>query len=74
MEAMWTYFLPAINKAKQWIAQDRLGKIRHIKIDFGYPMPYSPTCREYNAELAGGSLFDMGIYPLALVWFFLKKT
>ncbi|GAC07571.1 Gfo/Idh/MocA family protein [Paraglaciecola chathamensis] len=72
MEAMWTYFLPAIRKAKEWIQDGRLGKIQHIKIDFGYGMKYSPTSREYNADLAGGSLFDMGIYPLALTWFFLE--
>lgn len=73
MEAMWTYFLPAIQTAKQWLDDGRIGAVRHIKIDFGYAMPYSPNCREYNAELAGGSLFDMGIYPLALVWFFLEN-
>ncbi|WP_448250402.1 Gfo/Idh/MocA family protein [Thalassotalea agariperforans] len=73
MEAMWTYFLPAITTAKEWIVSGRLGEIKHIKIDFGYQMPYSPDCREYNAELAGGSLFDVGIYPLALAWYFLEK-
>lgn len=73
MEAMWTYFLPAIQQAKQWIMEGRLGKIRHFKMDFGYPMPYSPDCREYNKDLAGGSLFDMGIYPLALAWYFIEK-
>lgn len=73
MEAMWTYFLPAIQKAKIWIHSGRIGKIRHIKIDFGYKMNYSPTSREYNAELAGGCLFDMGIYPLALTQYFLEN-
>lgn len=73
MEAMWTYFLPAIQQAKQWIKQGRLGKLRHIKIDFGYQMPYSPDSREYSKDLAGGSLFDVGIYPLALAWYFTEK-
>lgn len=70
MEAMWTYFLPAIVKAKQWIEQGRIGKIKHVKADFGYPLPYDGERREYDAELAGGCLLEMGIYPLAIAKYF----
>jgi predicted dehydrogenase len=70
MEAMWTYFLPAINKAKQWVEEGHIGKIKHIKADFGYPMPYQLESREYRTDLAGGCLLDMGIYPLALAHYF----
>ena len=70
MEAMWTYFLPAIIKAKQWVDEGRIGKIKHVKADFGYPMPYQLESREYRADLAGGCLLDMGIYPLALAHYF----
>ena len=72
MEAMWTYFLPAIQHAKQWIDEGQIGNVLHIKSDFGYPMPYSPESRVYNTELAGGCLLDMGIYPLATAWYFLN--
>jgi len=70
MEAMWTYFLPAIIKAKQWVEEGRIGKIKHIKADFGYPMPYQLESREYRTDLAGGCLLDMGIYPLAIAHYF----
>jgi len=73
MEAMWTYFLPAIKKAKQWVEDGRIGKIKHIKADFGYPLPYDPERREWSAELAGGCLLEMGIYPIAIAQFFLRK-
>lgn len=73
MEAMWTYFLPAIQKAQQWIKEGRIGKLKHIKADFGYPLPFDENLREYNTELAGGCLLEMGIYPVALVWFFYKQ-
>jgi predicted dehydrogenase len=66
MEAMWTWFLPAIRKAKEWVDDGRIGQLRHIKADFGYPLPYSPDSREYNANLGGGCLLDMGVYPVAL--------
>jgi predicted dehydrogenase len=39
MEAMWTWFLPAVRKAKEWVGDGRIGKLRHIKADFGYPLP-----------------------------------
>ncbi|GAB3028507.1 Gfo/Idh/MocA family protein [Bowmanella dokdonensis] len=66
MEAMWTWFLPAIRKARQWVDEGRIGRILHIKADFGYPQPYDVNARTYNPQLAGGCLLDMGIYPLAL--------
>jgi predicted dehydrogenase len=74
MEAMWTYFLPAVRKARQWVEEGRIGPIRRVKADFGYPMlPFDPKRREYDAELAGGCLLDMGIYPVALAWLFLQQ-
>ena len=74
MEAMWTYFLPAIHKAQGWLEQGRIGKLRQVKVDFGYPqLPYDPDRREYNAELAGGCLLEMGIYPIALAWLFMQR-
>lgn len=73
MEAMWTYFLPAIQKAKAWVEQGRIGQIKHIKADFGYPFAYDPKRREYDAALGGGCLLEIGIYPLALGQFFVGK-
>lgn len=70
MEAMWTYFLPAMRKAKEWCDTGRIGEILHIKTDFGYPVPYDPQQREYDASLGGGCLLEMGIYPVAISSFF----
>ena len=70
MEAMWTYFLPAMRKAKEWCDTGRIGEILHIKTDFGYPVPYHPQQREYDATLGGGCLLEMGIYPVAIASFF----
>jgi len=70
-EGMWTYFLPAVNKAKQWVEEGRLGKILHLKSEFAYPVPFDPKGRMYNPELAGGVLWDMGIYNIAISNFFL---
>lgn len=68
MEAMWTWFLPAIRTAQTWISDGRIGSLRHVKADFGYPQRFDPKGRMYNPELAGGCLLDMGVYPIALAW------
>ena len=73
VEGMWTYFLPVLLKAQQWIAEGRLGEIYHVKADFGYPVPFDPNGRMYNPSLAGGSLLDMGVYVVAMAWLFLKQ-
>jgi predicted dehydrogenase len=73
MEAMWTWFLPAIRKAKEWVDAGRIGRILHIKADFGYPLPYDPDRREYCVDNAGGCLLEMGIYPVALACLFLPE-
>ncbi len=72
MEAMWTYFLPAIHKAQEWVADGKIGAVKHIKVDFGFAMEYEPEKRLYNPDLAGGCLLDMGIYPIALMNLFVK--
>ncbi|MBB6093500.1 putative dehydrogenase [Povalibacter uvarum] len=74
MEGMWTYFLPAVQVAQRWVAEGRIGRIRHVKADFGYPLlPFDAKRREYDSTLAGGCLLEMGIYPIAFAWLFLKQ-
>ena len=73
-EAMWTWHLPAMIKAKQWVTEGRIGKLVHVKTDFGYPVPYSPDQREYDAKDAGGALREMGIYPIAISRFFIDRS
>lgn len=74
IEGMWTYFLPAIQKAKQWVDEGKIGHLQHIRIGFGFPQTYNPAAREYNAALAGGCLLEMGIYPVALTYYFLQQS
>ena len=73
MEALWTFFLPALQKARQWIDEDKIGAVRLIQADFGFQMEYNPSGRLYNRELAGGSLLDLGIYPIAFSYYFVGR-
>ena len=74
MEAMWTWFLPAVRKAKEWVDSGRIGELRHIKAELGYAKPYDPHSRLYDPSLAGGCLLDMGIYPIAIARYFTEKS
>ena len=71
MEGMWTWFLPAVRTARRWVDDGRIGRLLHVKADFGYPLPYDPKRREYDRDLAGGCLLEMGVYPVAIADLFL---
>lgn len=64
MEALWTLFLPAIDQAKKWIEEDKIGKIKLITANFGFKSEEDINSRLYNPNLAGGALLDVGIYPI----------
>jgi len=66
MEAMWMAFQPAFQQVQKWIAEDKIGRIKTIKAEFGFQPPYDLNSRLYNINLAGGTLLDTGIYPLTL--------
>ena len=66
MEAFWTRFLPSIDRVLSLIGRGVLGEVRHIKSDFGVITPFNPDHRAFNKSLGGGSLLDIGIYPVFL--------
>jgi len=67
MEAMWTHFLPSTTYVKKIIDSKILGKLKEAEIEFGYNLVENcpKTGRLLNKELAGGSLLDLGIYPVS---------
>jgi predicted dehydrogenase len=66
MEAIWTRFLPPLREALRIIESGELGRVLSVKADFGFPAPFDPQSRLFNAELGGGALLDIGIYPAFL--------
>jgi len=64
VEAMWTRCLPAFQKARSWVAAGTIGKVSLIEASFAFNIPFLPDHRLYRPELAGGSLFDAGVYPV----------
>jgi len=66
MEALWTRFLPGIIRTMELIKEGKIGEIKMLNADFGFKAVYNPESRLYNPFLGGGSLLDIGIYPVFL--------
>ena len=66
MEAMWTRFLPLMQQTIDLIGEGRIGTLKYVRADFGFLSSFNPEGRLYNLRLGGGSLLDIGIYPLFL--------
>lgn len=66
MEGMWTRFLPHIEKIIEMIDSGKIGKPKTLFADFGFKADYLPEERLFNNKLGGGSLLDIGIYPVFL--------
>jgi len=73
MEAMWIRFLPGIHKVLSLIKEDAIGKLVSIKAGMGYKAPRDDNNRYFNPALGGGSLLDLGIYPIFLAQLLLGK-
>jgi predicted dehydrogenase len=73
MEAFWTRFFPAVAQALELVRAGTIGEVKHLVADFGFAAPYEPQGRLFNPELAGGSLLDIGVYPLFISQLFLGK-
>lgn len=71
MEAMWTRFLPAIDKAKTLIAEGAVGRIRQIRGELAYLHREDPSNRLFRPELGGGAALDLGVYPVSLALYLL---
>lgn len=73
MEAFWTKFLPQYEKVMDIIRSGKIGEIKLIQSDFGFKAPEPKAQRLYDPLLGGGSLLDIGIYPVFLAQSILGK-
>ena len=46
------------------IQKETFGKIRALTADFGFYTPFNEDSRVFQKEVGGGSLLDIGIYPI----------
>ena len=71
MEALWPPFQPIYRKIKEILLGGEPGKIIHLNSRFSFQAPYDPADRKFNMKLGGGSLLDIGIYPVIDALYFM---
>jgi len=64
MEALWSFFLPHFTYVLDLVKSEKFGKLKSLEADFGFHTPYNTDSRLFKKELGGGSLLDIGIYPI----------
>lgn len=65
MEAMWTRFLPHMDVVRQAVETGLLGEVLTVMADHGQLLHPDGPERLSSPHLAGGSLLDLGVYPLS---------
>ncbi|MFD4673430.1 Gfo/Idh/MocA family protein [Lentzea sp. NPDC058450] len=66
MEAMWTRFNPLIRKIADAVENGEIGDVREIRADFGFNHAFDANDRLWAKEAGGGSVLDLGVYPISL--------
>jgi predicted dehydrogenase len=66
MEAMWTRYLPVHRELRALLADGAIGDVHLVTADFGYRLEPGTPHRLHDPALGGGSLLDIGVYPVSL--------
>jgi predicted dehydrogenase len=64
MEAFWTRFQPSFLRVLEILKSGELGAPAMMRSEFCFYSPYDPETRLFSKALGGGSLLDIGIYPV----------
>src|SRR4030095_9088000 len=64
MEAFWPVFLPAVSRLRTLIADNTIGSVTGIRAELAYVKALDSDSRFFSKALGGGSLFDLGVYPI----------
>ncbi|MGO4536477.1 Gfo/Idh/MocA family protein [Leifsonia sp. 2MCAF36] len=68
LEAMWTRWLPHIERLQEIISDGTLGELRSVVAHHAQRVSPDPEGRMLNRSLGGGALLDLGIYPVSFAW------
>jgi predicted dehydrogenase len=65
MEAFMYRCHPLLRELEQRLQEGVIGRIRHVHAAFGFRAPRLPAHRLFNPALGGGSILDVGGYPVS---------
>lgn len=66
MEAFMYRCHPQIARVLEIIKSGQIGKISHMKIQFGFSATFNSASRLFDRNLGGGGILDVGGYPMSL--------
>ena len=66
MEAMWTRFVPAVEKLRELLQQQRIGNVQIMLAGGAYMPDPDPEYYLFNKALGGGILLDAGVYLVSM--------
>ncbi|XP_066265609.1 trans-1,2-dihydrobenzene-1,2-diol dehydrogenase-like [Branchiostoma lanceolatum] len=70
MEGVWSRFFPVYLKAREIMDSGGIGDVKLVTACFGFPKGDEPRMKERSQ--AGGSLLDLGFYPIQFANFVFK--
>lgn len=73
MEAMWSRFLPAILKAKEWIRDGKIEEVVFGDINVGFRAKDGDENRFWNPALGGGCAYDLTVYSYDIMTFMIEE-
>jgi predicted dehydrogenase len=73
MEALWSLFIPSMIQFKAQMENGAIGRPLLFQCTFGFPLPFDPHHRVYDPALGGGSVPDIGIYPIFTAMYLFGK-
>lgn len=73
MEAMWSRFLPAVRKAKEWVESGRIGIPVYGRIAIGFHAPEDPGNRYFSPALGGGASYDLTVYCYEIMTYLIDR-
>ena len=73
MEALWSRFIPSMIQFKAQMENGAIKRPLLLQCNFGFISPFDPHNRIYDPALGGGSIPDIGIYPIFTAMYLFGK-
>jgi predicted dehydrogenase len=73
MEALWSRFIPSMIQFKEQALSGAIKQPLLLQCNFGFISPFDPFKRIYDPSLGGGSIPDIGIYPIFVALYLFGK-
>ena len=73
MEALWSRFIPSMIEFKNLVENGAIKRPLLLQCNFGFISQFDPYNRIYDPALGGGSIPDIGIYPIFTAMYLFGK-